>query len=180
MRYLPNVITALRILFTPWIAYFLAQKEPQKAFPLLFFAGFSDALDGYLARRFGWSSKMGALLDPIADKLLAITLWIGLTLAGRSPVWMLALALGRDAMILGFAGAALAFTHLRSFPPSIWGKLSTFFQLSYCGWQVMDMSWNVLPGWWLEAWLWLAAVATVASGVDYARTAVRLWPRDAD
>ena len=174
MRHLPNLLTIARIILTPWIGWYLYKNDPRGAFPILFFAGFSDGVDGYLARRFGWASKAGAYLDPIADKLLLVTLWVGLGLAHRAPWWMVGLALGRDALILAFTGGTLLLRGIRDFPPSIWGKRSTFFQLSYCGWQVMDMAWNFLPGWWLEAWLALAALTTFWSGVDYCRTGLRM------
>ncbi len=180
MRHLPNLLTVSRIILTPWIAWYLARNDPRGAFPILFFAGFSDGLDGYLARRFGWGSKTGAYLDPIADKLLLVTLWIGLGLAGRAPWWMVGLALGRDALILGFSGVMLLWQGARAFPPSIWGKLSTFFQLSYCGWQVMDMAWGFLPHWWLQAWLALAAVTTICSGVDYWRKGLQMIRKNGD
>lgn len=180
MRHLPNLLTIARIILTPWIAWYLSKNDPRGAFPILFFAGFSDGLDGYLARRFGWTSKAGAYLDPIADKLLLVTLWVGLGLAQRAPWWMVGLALGRDVLILGFSGVMLWMQGPRDFPPSVWGKRSTFFQLSYCGWQVMDMAWGFLPAWWLQSWLALAAVSTICSGVDYCRTGSRMIRQKGD
>lgn len=180
MRHLPNILTIARIILTPLIAWYLAKNDPRGAFPILFFAGFSDGVDGYLARRFGWTSKAGAYMDPIADKLLLVTLWIGLGLAGRAPWWMVGLALGRDALILGFTGSMLLMQRVREFPPSIWGKRSTFFQLSYCGWQVMDMAWHFLPEWWLQCWLALAAITTLWSALDYSRTGIKMLGTKAD
>jgi cardiolipin synthase (CMP-forming) len=180
MRHLPNLLTLARIMLTPFIAWHLSKNDPRGAFPILFFAGFSDGLDGYLARRFGWTSRAGAFLDPIADKLLLVTLWIGLGLAQRAPWWMVGLALGRDLAILAFSGIMLLVKGPRDFPPSIWGKRSTFFQLSYCGWQVIDMAWHFLPEWWLQCWLALAAVATFWSAVDYYGTAGRMLRRKGD
>lgn len=180
MRHLPNLLTVARIVLTPWIAWYLAKNDARGAFPLLFFAGFSDGLDGYLARRFGWTSRAGAYLDPIADKVLLVTLWVGLGLAGRAPWWMVGLALGRDALILVFSGVMLALGRAREFPPSVAGKVSTFFQLSYCGWVVMDMAWGFLPHWWLEIWLALAAVSTVCSAAGYMRAGFEMISRKAD
>lgn len=175
MRHLPNVITILRILFTPLIGVFLARHDAQGAFPWMFVAGFSDMLDGYLARHFQWQSKLGAILDPIADKVLAVTVYLGLAFGGSLPWWLVWLVLGRDALILAFSFFALLFTKIRSFAPSVWGKISTFFQLSLAGWTIMDLAWpGYPPAWVITAFLWLATAGTIVSGVHYLYTGARV------
>lgn len=175
MRYLPNVITILRILFTPLIGVFLARHDARGAFPLMFVAGFSDMLDGYLARRFQWQSRLGGMLDPIADKVLAITVYLGLAFGGSLPWWLVWLVLGRDALILAFSAGALLFTKIRALPPSIWGKLSTFFQLGLAGWVIMDLAWpGYPPQWVISSFLWLAVACTMVSGLHYVYIGARL------
>jgi len=175
MRHLPNVITLGRIMLTPVIGVTLARGDARGAFPLIFAAGVSDALDGWLARRFGWKSKLGSYLDPIADKALLATLFLGLGFSGAMPWWLVALVFGRDLLILAFAAYAMLFTSIRTFPPSMWGKISTFFQLLVAGGCVMRLVW---PDFWLSAvvtpLMWVTAAATIWSGIDYARTGARM------
>jgi cardiolipin synthase len=129
LRFLPNAITALRIGLTPWIAAAILRHEFANALWLCAAAGVTDGLDGWTARHFGWKSRLGAYLDPVSDKLLLVTVYVTLALAGAAPCWLVGLVLGRDVLILLAVGAALAFTRLRDFPPSFWGKLSTTVQI---------------------------------------------------
>ena len=101
---LPNLFTLARLVLAPFIA--------------------SDIL------RFEISTRVGAYFDPIADKILLSVIYISLGLAGAMPWWMVAVVFGRDALILAMAGYGLLFTSLRKFPPSVWGKISTFFQIA--------------------------------------------------
>ena len=82
-----------------------------------------------LARRFGAQSKVGQYLDPVADKILLTSLYIGLALGGAVPVWIVVLIFARDVWILLLSGIALRFTDFRGLQPSVWGKASTFFQI---------------------------------------------------
>ncbi len=92
-------------------------------------AGATDALDGWLARRLQAQSRLGAYLDPISDKILLVTVYLTLGVIHAAPRWLVGLILTRDLLILAMAGAALTFTTLRDFPPSIWGKISTHLQI---------------------------------------------------
>lgn len=130
IRHLPNALSLLRILLAPAVGFFLFRDQPGAALPLLAAAALSDALDGWLARRLDAATPLGASLDPVADKLLAAAVFVGLAGSGRLPWWLVALVLGRDVLILAFAAWAMRFTRLRRFPPSLWGKLSTVLQLS--------------------------------------------------
>ncbi len=137
-----------------------------------FFAGaISDAFDGYLARVLKVQSQIGQYLDPLADKLYVTGVTVAWAVEGRFPAWLLAMVLGRDAMIL--AGSALIYrkTKRRDFQPSIWGKLSTILQLCALGacFLLSDAA--------LNRWLWACAVATLVSGLDYARIGWAMWKR---
>lgn len=129
MSWLPNVLTSLRIFLTPLIAYFILTDRCDLALPLSMLAGFSDAADGFLARRFRWSSQAGAYLDPIADKLLLTSLYVSFGAIDLVPVWLVWLVVGRDILILAMAAAGWALRSVRDFPPSFWGKLSTVVQI---------------------------------------------------
>src|SRR6516225_4259635 len=96
------------------------------------FSGVTDGIDGWIARRWKAQSKLGAMLDPIGDKLLLSGSFLTLALDHAMEWWLAALVLGRDALILLFAAGALLFSRsVREFPPSWWGKASTVAQICY-------------------------------------------------
>jgi cardiolipin synthase (CMP-forming) len=127
---LPNLVTLARLILAPFIAFDILHNNNSRAIVLLFAAGFTDVIDGYLARRLRESTRVGAYFDPIADKILLSVIYICLGVADAIPWWMVALVFGRDILILAMAAYGLAFTTLRKFPPSVWGKISTFFQIA--------------------------------------------------
>jgi cardiolipin synthase (CMP-forming) len=126
---LPNLFTLARLVLAPFVASDILHGRDGRAIILLFAAGFTDVIDGFLARRFQISTRVGAYFDPIADKILLSVIYVSLGLAGAMPWWMVAVVFGRDVLILAMAGYGLLFTSLRKFPPSVWGKISTFLQI---------------------------------------------------
>jgi len=174
----PNILTLSRITITPWIGLLLARQEYPTALPVLFFTGMSDALDGFLARRFGMGSPLGAKLDPIADKFLVATVFLALAFNGSLPWWFVVLAFARDLLILGFAAWAIATGTKVELSPTIWGKVSTALQLLLAGGVVL----HAALGW---AWfapvipllLWSSTAMTLWSGVHYAWTGSQLLAR---
>ena len=100
MHHIPNIISILRIILVLPIAILLHKEAWLSAFILIFIAGISDAIDGFLARAFRWQSHLGSILDPLADKLLLIVLFVSLASKGIIPVWLAALVVGRDVIIL--------------------------------------------------------------------------------
>src|SRR5579884_2669095 len=129
-RNLPNFFTTVRIILVPFVAAALWHRRYWLALLLLFAAGVTDGIDGWMARRFGWLSRLGAMLDPAADKALLITLYLVLGLTSVVPLWLTALVLGRDIFIVSMVAVGLAFTTVRNFPPSVAGKISTIVQIS--------------------------------------------------
>jgi cardiolipin synthase (CMP-forming) len=103
---LPNLISLARLLAVPVIVWRLVSGDYASAFLLIIAAGLSDALDGYLAKRFGWHTPIGALLDPLADKTLIVGVYITLGVLGHLPSWLVILVASRDLMIVG--GTALS------------------------------------------------------------------------
>ena len=126
---IPNLLTLVRILLTPFILIELARGNYLVGGWTFGAAAFTDILDGLLARRFGGESKIGQYLDPIADKILLTCIYIGLTLGGAVPLWIVVLILARDLWILSLSAIALRFTQFRELQPSVWGKASTFCQV---------------------------------------------------
>ena len=169
MKQLPNLLSAARLAIAPWVIYLILHDEYPAVLVWFFLAGGTDALDGWLARRLNAASALGQALDPIADKVLLSGVYVALALQSAIPAWLAWMVLGRDALILLFAAAVLAFTNTRlSFPPSIWGKLSTIAQMGFVVAVVIDRAGFGLP---VSVLLWIPAALTVWSGIDYARRA---------
>ncbi|MEP6923314.1 MAG: CDP-alcohol phosphatidyltransferase family protein [Pyrinomonadaceae bacterium] len=133
---IPNLLTLLRILLVPVFVSQLYYQYFDWALATFFLAGASDAVDGFIARRFNQSSELGKVLDPIADKLMMTTAFIVLAMPqlvphSRNlpvPFWLTAAVITRDVLIMVVAGAIFFTTGFRRFRPSIWGKLSTTIQ----------------------------------------------------
>lgn len=129
MLTIPNLFTMVRIAMTPFILYALAHGHFLLGGWLFGGAAFTDLLDGAVARRFGGESKIGLYLDPIADKILLSSTYIGLAAGGAVPVWLVVVIFGRDLYILTLSAWALRFTTFRDLTPSVQGKASTFLQI---------------------------------------------------
>lgn len=99
-RDIPNALCVLRIALVPFLLWCIVTRQFALATLLFGFAGFTDILDGYLARRFEWHSSLGAVLDPIADKVLTIGVFVSLIVVGLVPRWLAALVIGRDILIM--------------------------------------------------------------------------------
>jgi cardiolipin synthase len=126
---IPNLVTLVRIIMTPFILIELSRGQYMWGGWLFGAAAFTDVLDGGLARRFGGQSKAGQYLDPIADKILLSCIYVGLALGGAVPMWIVVVIFARDFWILLLSAVALRFTQFRDLQPSIWGKVSTFCQI---------------------------------------------------
>jgi len=126
---IPNLLTLVRIIMTPFILIQLSKGEYLVGGWLFGLAAFTDILDGALARRFGGESKTGQYLDPIADTILLSSMYIGLALGGAIQLWIVVLIFARDLWILALSATALWLTDYRNLQPSPWGKASTFFQI---------------------------------------------------
>ena len=97
---IPNIITVFRFLLVPPVVLLLLNHRYGAALIVFGVAGFSDALDGFLAKRYGWSSRMGAIMDPLADKLLLVASFVTLGWLGLIPPWLVALVILRDVVIV--------------------------------------------------------------------------------
>src|SRR5262249_23943604 len=97
---IPNFITMGRVISVPVIFWLLLNDRPQIAFFAFLAAGVSDAVDGYLAKRFKWTSELGAYLDPLADKILILSIYIALAVSAQIPLWLVIAVVSRDIVIL--------------------------------------------------------------------------------
>ena len=162
---LPNLFTLLRVILTPFVCAAILEGSYGRAIVLFFLAGISDVIDGLLARRLKESTRVGSYFDPIADKILLVVVYISLGLARAMPWWMVALVFARDLLILAMAAYGLLFTSIRKFPPSVWGKISTFFQISAALMVMTERAGLPAP---VDLALWLMVAATAWSGFHYA------------
>lgn len=170
-----NLFTLARLVLTPFVILAILQGRHKLALTLFFVAALTDVLDGWAARRQGASTAAGAYFDPIADKCLMSGVFVALAVAGLAPWWAVAVVLGRDLYIVLGAAILMAFTRNRKFPPSVWGKASTFVQIATVTcWLTRD----AFPAPALRAIgagvLWPCVAATVWSGLHYTWRGIRL------
>jgi cardiolipin synthase (CMP-forming) len=172
---LPNLFTLARMVLAPVIVYAILNRRAFEALSIFAVAAATDIIDGFLARHFGAATAAGAFLDPIADKLLLTGVYLALALGGSVPWWLVGVIFGRDLLILAASTVALLATKLRAFPPSVWGKASTFFQIltavAFLGRNAFGSPFLVTLS---AALIWPTLGLTVWSGMHYGWRGVRL------
>jgi cardiolipin synthase (CMP-forming) len=169
LKYIPNLLSLARLAAAPLLFYFLLRQDWVWALCLMALAALTDALDGWMARRLGANSRGGEVLDPIADKALLSGAFLALAWNGTVELWLAALVIGRDVLILAMASSALLRASGRRFPPSFWGKASTVFQALFVVALVASLAGAPLAP--IVAILkWGTAALTALSGIDYARS----------
>jgi len=171
---IPNGITLMRLALIPFFVLATVGGRHGLALGLFVAAGISDALDGLVARTLGMRSLLGTYLDPIADKTLLVTAYVALTLptpgAVTIPLWLTVMALSRDFLIVVVALLLYLGADVREFPPSVWGKLTTFFHIFTIA-LVLLANVTRVPEVVLMACFYIALTLTVVSGADYIRRA---------
>jgi cardiolipin synthase len=174
-RDIPNIITAFRILLVLPIVWLLLQQDFGTALVLFAVAGFSDAFDGYLARRFDWKTRLGGILDPLADKLLQICSYISLAWLGLIPVWLVVAVVVRDLVIV--TGGVLYNNLFERFKaePTIISKFNTLMQILLVLLVIFNAAFNTLPAIVINGLVYGVLATTVISGLDYVYT----WGRRA-
>jgi len=168
LRHLPNLITALRILLIVPLCWLIDTARYDGALVIAAIAGLSDAIDGFIAKRYGWQSWLGGILDPIADKLLLMAAFLWLALAGDVPAWLAALVIGRDLVIV--CGAVAYYYLIGRFDaePSRLSKLTTVVQIVFVLGELLRLShWIEIPDAARVGAIAITALLTLASGVHY-------------
>lgn len=165
-RHLPNLLTLLRLLLALPVALAIGYRDYPTALALAAFAALSDGLDGFLARRCGWESRLGAVLDPLADKLLLVGCFIALTYVGSVPLLLTLLVLARDVVIVAGAIAWRLLIGRLTPRPSMLSKLNTLVQILYVLAVLVPLAWSqaALS---LRGPAWAVGALTIASGFDY-------------
>lgn len=173
LRHLPNLICVARLALAWPIVVNLRSGRYETAILFFVLAGLSDGLDGYLAKRFHWTSDLGKLLDPAADKLLLASVFVSATWLGLVPRWLTAAVIARDMLIaLGAFVFRLWFGPLRGRPTPL-SKLNTGLQLTYLLCVMLRAAFRS-PGPEVLTVLAFATLATtVVSGLDYAAVFTR-------
>jgi cardiolipin synthase len=127
----PNIITLARILLVPIIVWAIASSQMEIAFAIFVVAGVSDAVDGFLAKRFNMASELGALLDPLADKALLVSIYVALGIWGAVPRWIVILVVSRDIMIVAAVIVSWLFGKPIPMKPLMVSKLNTVAQVAF-------------------------------------------------
>ncbi len=172
---IPNIISTLRILLVPPVVLTMLEQRWGVALPLFLIAGLSDGLDGYLARRYHWTSRLGAILDPIGDKLLMVSSYLVLGWLAILPWWLVGLVILRDVVIMTGTVIYRYVIGAVEFEPILLSKINTVCQIL-----LVTLTLCVLAGLEVLAGLqilliYIVLVTTVSSGVAY----VVLWGRRA-
>jgi len=175
LRNIPNVLTAVRVLLAPLTAYLIVRGSDFEALGVFAVAGASDAIDGFLARRFGLVSRFGEYLDPAADKLLMLICFVTLTMMHQAPLWLSAIVIGRDvAIVLGILLARLLALPVKIEPLAI-GKACTVVQVGYIGLLLLLLSFNLdMPQLTLTAAA-IAAMFTLLSWFAYGQLLLKAF-----
>jgi cardiolipin synthase len=165
----PNQLTLIRMLLVPFILISMIYEQHDVALYLVLAAALTDGFDGIVARRFNQQTRLGAYLDPIADKIFLTSTFFVQSLTGRIPWWLTILVLSRDAIILLTALVTALATQIRDFPPNMLGKVNTFFQVSTVFVVLVN---NAFPQPWtgpiVTGLFWTTAATTLLSAVQYA------------
>ncbi|NKB46367.1 MAG: CDP-alcohol phosphatidyltransferase family protein [Legionellales bacterium] len=167
LKHIPNLITFVRIVLLLPFIFFIWQGQYVAGFYVFILAGLSDAVDGFLARYFGWLSWTGALVDPLADKLLMITSFILLAAVGQLPWVIVYLFVMRDVVIV--AGAATYYYLFRDieFQPTGLSKVNTFLQIALATLLLHQLAYESLASWFTSLTVWITLAVTLLSLLQY-------------
>lgn len=170
---LPNLITLARILAVPVVVWAIAANQMLLAFVLFLAAGLSDAVDGFLAKRFDMKSEIGAYLDPLADKVLIVSIYVTLGISGAVPRWLVILVVSRDLMIVGAVMLSWLVGHPVSVRPLLVSKLNTVAQILFAGLVLGSLGLGFDAEWLLTGMMAVVAALTLVSIAAYVREWVR-------
>ena len=167
VSYIPNLITVLRIAAAPVLILLLDSQAYELALIVFLLAGISDGLDGFIAKKFNFESKFGAMLDPIADKILLVSSFVMLTLTGHLPFWLLVIVAFRDVLIIGGYLVLVMLRESVQMRPSVLSKLNTVFQICLVGVVLAQLAgWVELKSI-VDLLIIVVSITTVLSGVHY-------------
>jgi cardiolipin synthase len=164
---LPNLITLTRLMSVPLMIWLIVSERFGTAFCVFAGAGVSDALDGFIAKRFDCRTRLGALLDPAADKALLSSVFVSLGIAELLPNWLVILVVFRDVTIIGGFILLQNIAAPRNFDPLYISKINTLVQIALVGYVLGRLGVGLPDGLLTGILVWLTAVTTVLSGMSY-------------
>ncbi len=142
---IPNIITLARIILVPVIVWAIVSSQMEVAFAIFVIAGVSDAIDGFLAKRFNMTSELGALLDPLADKALLVSIYVSLGIWGAVPRWLVILVVSRDIMIVSAVIVSWLFDKPVEMKPLMVSKLNTVAQVAFAALVLASLGFGFEP-----------------------------------
>ncbi len=170
---IPNLITLGRILLVPIVVWAIASGAMWIAFILFVAAGVSDAVDGYLAKRFHMTTELGAYLDPLADKALIVSIYLTLGINGIIPIWLVILVVSRDIMIVGAVMLSWLVGSPLKVKPLLVSKLNTVAQILFACVVLGSLGFNVAADTLKLVLMGLVAALTLLSVAAYVAEWVR-------
>ena len=162
-----NMITILRFLLVPGVVYALLVGDTGWAFACFVVAGVSDAIDGFVARQFDQRTVLGAYLDPIADKLLLVSVFVVLGYMNELPLWLVILVVSRDALIVGAVLLSTVMANPVAMHPLLVSKANTVAQIVLAGFVLAELAFGVHHGPIRLALILLTGLLTAASAAAY-------------
>lgn len=165
---LPNLISLARLFAVPLVVWLIVSGEMAAAFWVFVAAGVSDAIDGFIAKRFDAASTFGSYIDPLADKALLVSCFVALGIEGQIANWLVILVVFRDVLIIGGAILALPLGRPVSMQPLFISKLNTTLQIVLVALVLAGIGVGVRDGQFLLLMQYIVAATTLASGIVYA------------
>ena len=164
---IPNIITLLRFFLVPGIVFALMTQRMEWAFACFLLAGISDGVDGFIARQFNQRSRLGAYLDPMADKLLLVSVFVVLGYMGELPLWLVIAAVSRDALIIGAVIMSTIMGHPVEMRPLFVSKANTAIQIGLAAVVLGELAFATSLAFVRPALIYLSGLLTVASAGAY-------------
>lgn len=164
---LPNIITLARLCAVPATVWLMLNQRLDLAFLLFVAAGVSDALDGWIARAWGLRSALGAMLDPVADKALLVSVYVVLAVIGVLPDWLAILVVFRDLLIVGGLLVLWQLGMKPAIRPLAISKINTFAQIALAAASLLLVGFGLQAPEFKTALIWLVGVTTIWSGAAY-------------
>jgi cardiolipin synthase (CMP-forming) len=164
---LPNILSFIRLMAVPLAIWLMLAGDFTVAFWLFVAAGLTDALDGFLAKRFGWETELGSYLDPLADKALLVSVFVVLGWLGHLPLWLTIMVVFRDVFIIGGAVVVMAITGSFKADPMFVSKLNTALQIALAAAVLAKLGHDLAIDALTLGLIYATAATTFASGMAY-------------
>lgn len=168
---IPNIITVLRFLMVPAVVYSLLVGAMMPAFIIFVIAGISDGVDGFIARHYNQQTELGAYLDPIADKLLLVTVFIMLAILGHLPHWLVVLVVSRDILIVIAVILSSVMSQPLDMNPILVSKANTAFQIALVAVVLAELAFGMTFGHLRLILIYLVTALTILSAAAY----LKVW-----